>query len=627
MMLLAGCRDDVISEPQNENEGHIGNVCIRLRMKVDGESMPGMTRAATGGEVIPEDETPGTDMENAVNSVCLFVYDSNNGVMTDYVILDENRIAKIMSESGLVVPIDVKDGQGVYVYAVVNPTERMLSLLMSGHTAKDLYMLSYENEYRDVIDEFVPGSAGHQTKLESNRSAGIPMTGIFRAVSNSDSLITIDGPHSEANPLEVYVDVSRIVAKMHLLAVVKEFTLADHSKVKYVCAEDQTSRVRETVLSSDYANWIGWIRLSDVRYIPNGMNKSTYIFPYVDAAGKPADFNMNLMSYVKGNRFDSSVYDYDFVYYDGVSLHRTNISAPDNMGQAEAFDQTRLDLTGGSDNANRYTRGMYCLENYFDIPSNTDFFANYSASIPVVTHLSVAARLTPRNIVVAKDYVALMDNFVKMYENSPDKLYNKYGLTAADFSDADVQRWQNVIKDRYFSESVLPDVYRSDFRIIKALNERDAIDLINWSLMANSLWSGNDADFEKGKYPASTFYVYDTKYDAGTGFVDNVWTQRYLYLTAGAVNLATDENAAIKTYSVPHVGGWGYYYTYLDQLGQTTGGVTPYTASQVMRNVYYLVTVTNFGVPGGTITRPEYIKTNTLPVDWVYGGRSDINLH
>ncbi len=631
-VMLSGCRDDVFREPQKENgehvEGnHVGNMCLRLRLKVEGVHTPAETRAATGVEVISGDETPGTDMENAVKSICLFVYDSNNGVMTDHIILDKDRIAMIMSASGLVVPINTAEGQSVYVYAVVNPTERMLAQLMAGQNAKELYLYSYEEEYRDVIDEIVPGSAGHQTKLESNKSAGIPMTGIFRTVASSDSLITTGGEHPESNPLDVSVEVSRIVAKMHVVAAAKEFTLSDQSKVEYVNAEDHTSHVRENAVNSDYANWIGWIRLSDVHYIPNGMNKSTYLFPHYNNAGKPADRNMDLMSCIRGNRFDETLYDINFVYYDGMALHRTNISAPDNMAQAEALDQTRLDLTGGSNDANRYTRGMYCLENYFDTPANGDFFARYYSSIPVVTHLSIAARLTPRNIVVLKDYAAQMDKFVKMYEDTPDKFLRKYGLTAADFSDADVQRWKTVIKERYFGETTLPDIYRTDFRIVRTLTESDAADLINWSLMANSLWSDNDADFDKGKYPAATFYVYNTEYDDGTGFVDNMWTQRYLYLTAGAVNLATDENARIKTYSVPHVGGWGYYYTYLDQLGQTADGVTPYTASQVTRNRYYIVSVTNFGVPGGTITRPEYIKTNTLPVDWVYGGRSDINLH
>ncbi len=77
---------------------------------------------------------------------------------------------------------------------------------------------------------------------------------------------------------------------------------------------------------------------------------------------------------------------------------------------------------------------------------------------------------------------------------------------------------------------------------------------------------------------------------------------------------------------MPHIGGWGYYYTYLDQL-QTAQNRTPYTASQVTRNTYYLITVGNFGVPGGSTSQPEYIRVNTEPVGWDYEGKSDIDLH
>ena len=78
---------------------------------------------------------------------------------------------------------------------------------------------------------------------------------------------------------------------------------------------------------------------------------------------------------------------------------------------------------------------------------------------------------------------------------------------------------------------------------------------------------------------------------------------------------------------MPHIGGWGYYYTYLDEFGAPHEGRTPYTASQVTRNTYYLITVEKFGVPGGSTSRPEYIRVNTEPVVWDYEGKGDIDLH
>jgi len=625
-MLLAGCSDDAFREPlPEENEELAGDLYIRFQMNLSDDGIPGMSRA----ETIPENETPGTNMENAINEIVLLAYDAESNEMINSVYLEKEQIARIMSDRGLVVPIYAKTGQKMYIYAVVNPSEKIRRMFPHGQDVSGLFVKSGHAEYWDVIDEFVPGTGGHQTALETNKTAGIPMTGIFKEAGRSDNIITVTATHAtKDNPLTVTTDVSRIVAKVHVLASSAKFPLADGSEVEYVHAEDKTSHVRETASGTgdQYLNWIGWIRLSDVRYMPNGMNRSSYIFPHgsEDDPGKPEDLNMDLAPYVVGNGFDRFRYGSDFIFYNGMALHGANISG--RMAQAEAFDRTRLDKTGGSDDPDRYTKGMYCLENYFDTPADGEFFAKYDDVIPMVTHVSIAAKLTPRNIVVAHDYAAKMDGFVSSFESNPDNFRRTYGLKVTDFTDDDVARWKTVLKERYFGETTLPDIYRDDFRIIRTLNEADAVDLINWSLMANLLWSGDENDFDKGKYPAATFYVYDTEYDVNDP-ADDMWTQRYLYLTAGAVNLATDENMKIKTYSVPHVGGWGYYYTYLDQLGQTVGGSTPYTSSQVTRNTYYLLSVENFGVPGGTITRPEHIKVNTMPVGWAYEGRGDIILH
>lgn len=631
MMLLAGCSDDIITPPgplPDEERPRDVFLCFRLKLSDDG--IPGMSRG--GSRALTDEQTPGTDMENAVRTMGLFIYDAGNNTLVDYVYLEGDEIAKITSESGLVVPVYGTPGKSIYVYTVVNPTAKICELFSSMTGIDDLSVHSGKTDYWDVMDEFVPGTGGHQTALEGNGTSGIPMTGVFKENGHSDNLITITGDITEDNPLAVTAEVSRIVAKAHVLAkATKEYTLSDGTRMQYVFAEDKSSHVREAD-NSEFANWIGWIRLSDVRYIPNGMNKSTYIFPHMDKDGRLADLNMNLMDYAIDERFNRSEYDKDFVYYYGVDLHRVNVSSTSHMAQVEAFDQTKLDNTKGTDNPNRYTKGMYCLENYFSIPSSTDYnavlstYINNGLAIPVVTHITVTAQLTPRNIVVAKDYADIMDEFIKEYKQDPSKFYRIYGLTPADFNDADVVRWENTLKNRYFG-ATLPDIYRDDFRIIRTQSEADAMALIDWSLMANLLWSGNDSDFEKGKYPAATFYVYDTNYDPD-GTDETMWTQRYLYLTAGAVNKdnLTDSNIRIKTYSVPHIGGWGYYFTYLDQM-KTSDKVIPYTSSQVTRNTYYLITINNFGGPGGTITRPEYIKVNTVPVNWTYGGRGDVPLH
>lgn len=643
MMLFAGCSDDVLREDLPEEEKPAGNVYIRLQMNLNSDGPAGSRAASRAGEDSTDPETPGKGNENAVNTVDILVFDAPTDKLTDVVFLDKTQIGQITSDDGIVVPIFAKQGQKVKIYAAVNMTAAMRQFFTLGSTGTDFSLSSTGNSYWDVINEFVPGSNGKQTTLETNDNGCIPMTGQFKISDDkfegegSDE-ITISKEHiSKDNPLYVKAGVSRIVAKVHVLAKTIPFKISSGEEVEYAIASSTTPTEQE-LTKKDYSKWIGWIRLDNVRYILNGTNKSTYIFPQTNGTEGQypwKDKNMDLASYRNGRMFSN--YENDFMFYDGMSLHRENISPTSHFAQAEKYveENTWNNTVNGSDNADRYTAGLYCLENYFDTPTaNSDddiFYATRVDAIPMITHVSIAAKLTPRSIVVRKDYKERMDVFVKAYEANPDDFRKKYGLGTDDFTKEDATRWETLSK-RY-SESKDGDYfkdnkfeYRTEFRIIKTVSEADAADLINWSLMINNLWSGDNADFENGKYPASTFYVYDTHYD-GEQAAEATWNQRYLYLTAGAVNAATNANIKIKTYSVPHIGGWGYYYTYLDQLKQTDNGKTPYTASQVTRNTYYLVTVGNFGFPGGTVTRPEYIKVNTMPVGWDYSGRGDINLH
>lgn len=636
MMFFAGCSDDVLREDLPEEEKPAGNVYIHLQMNLNSDGPAGSRAASRAGEDSADPETtPGTHQEEVVNTVDILVFDAATDKLTDIVFLDKTQVGQITSDDGIVVPIFAKQGQTVKIYAAVNMTATMRQFFTLGSTGTNFSLSSTGNSYWDVINEFVPGSNGKQTTLEANDNGCIPMTGQFKveSVSADDTdntagsgEITIKGHTTKDNPLSVKADVSRIVAKVHVLAKSEEYKVTSggkEEKVQYAIAHD----------NPDSKEWIGWIRLDNVCYILNGTNKSTYIFPQAnDTEGQYPwkDRNMDLAHYRNGRMFSN--YENDFMFYDGMSLHRENISPTSHFAQAEQFVQERLDNTKEvpGPTPDPYTAGLYCLENYFDTPTASSgddkFYDTRVDAIPMITHVSIAAKLTPRSIVVREDYKERMDEFVKAYENDPDDFCKKYGLTAGDFKNSDSDRWTNTIKKRYFGSETEANVYRNDFRIIETKSEADAADLINWSLMINNLWSGDDADFENGKYPASTFYVYDTHYD-GEQPAETTWNQRYLYLTAGAVNAASDKNIKIKTYSVPHIGGWGYYYTYLDQLKQTDNGKTPYTASQVTRNTYYLVTVGNFGFPGGTVTRPEYIKVNTVPVGWDYSGRGDINLH
>lgn len=620
MMLFAGCSDDVLREDLPEEEKPAGNVYIRLQMNLNSDGPAGSRAASRAGEDSTDPETPGKGNENAVNTIDILVFDATTDELTDIVFLDETQIGQITSDDGIVVPIFAKQGQKVKIYAAVNMTVAMRQFFTLGSTGTDFSLSSTGNSYWDVINEFVPGSNGKQTTLEDNPNGCIPMTGQFNVESVSDGdtdnttgsgEITIKGHTTKDNPLSVKADVSRIVAKVHVLAKADTDGYA-------IATDSKQNNAR-----------IGWIKLADVRYIPNGTNKSSYIFPQ-EKNNTLKDKNMDLEHYLVGGKINAQLWGPDYVFLDGKTVHKANIDS--YMEVAEQYDSGKLENTSKTEDPNepnRYYKGMYCLENYFDIPSNRTLFDEYEDVIPMITHVSIAAKMTPCEILVESDFEKKMKAFVTSYKENKDDFRQTYGLNELDENDINALAETFTLWDSQIRSIVTNSKIEHGFKKIsfdETIEEEKKISyirhILNWSLMINNVWSNEPSKFDDGRYSDGTFYVYDQKFD------DDTYTgSRYLYLTVGAVSSASDENIHIKARSVPHIGGWGYYYTYIDNDGSTQNGKTPYTASQVTRNTYYIITVENFGYPGGSITNSEYIKVNTRPVGWDYVGKGNINLH
>lgn len=674
-VLCAGCSDDALRGdlPGDNEEEMAGNFFIHLRMNLCDNGIPG-SRA--------DGDTPVLDRkrEKEIKTVDLLVYDVSDGkdLLIDIISLNESQVSAINSEAGLTVPIFAKEGMMVSIYAVANMPHNMRSQFIINQTeGRKANVTSTGADYWDVINEFVPESNGRQSDFETATGKGIPMTGQFKIddgyngdtenTEGKDKFKVTDKHKTKDTPLPITAELTRIVAKIHVLAkTIAPKDLSDGTKdVHYVYAIDNTSTKPAETANEEFSDWIGWIRLRNVRYIPNGTSKSTYLFQQPNDADQLSpykDLKMDLGSYLLGRDnldlgFDENLWSSDFVFYNGLSLHKINIDKDANNNEikhvenAEQYDEPTLNNTLNVKSTDKcYTKGMYCLENYFNTPATgeiADKFSSYDDAIPMVTHVSIAARMIPRHLVITENYMEAMNAFVSEYTKNKGTFYKKYGLTDKDFNDEDIARWSGTITANnitlegissrysdYFKEDKY--IYRTQFRIIKAQREIDAMYILKWSLQVHNLWTSDPAKFETGKYSANTFYVYNLKFDDKTPDTSDKieWNQSYLYLTAGAVNAAnttaTYDNADIKTYSVPHLGGWGYYYTYLDNPGKgdvNASGRTPYTSSLVTRNTYYILTINNFGTPGGTITRPEYIKVNTQAVGWDYTGKGDVNLH
>lgn len=619
MLTLAACSDDTLgTEPLGEDEEIAGDVYLRIQMNL-GDGAPAMGRTGVTPSV---QETPGTTSENQINSVDILVYDIDDDMLANVIPLDDQQIQLVKAEKEVVVPIFATQGHRVKIYAAVNMTDEMRRQFAFGQPGTDFSISTGENTYQNVINQFVPGSNGKQDKLNS----GIPMTGQFKIAANdvvstsnpaNSDVITITRDHiGRDNPLNIVAELRRIVAKVHVVVTMEDPGSATNTYVMSRSAIDPAQQQR-----------YGWVSLEDVHYIPNGINKSTYIFPQYDNNGKPMDRNMGLDHYVTTDwRIDQQLWEPDYMFtLNGTLYHNLeDKTATEKIAaQVEKYDKTRLDntLSGNgyplsgddSDYSERYVKGMYCTENYFDTPVNHTFFSQYSYAIPMITHVTVAAKMTPCTILVENDFAEKMDDEQINVAQGDGKTTSSGRLTPDE-----IDTWQKTIRDKYFTTPDKTTV--PGFIKITADSKEDIIYILTCSLKLHDKWSGTP-DYNNNKFPSGTFYVFDQSYEGEyTG-------ERFLCLTAGAVLTASGDNAHIKSRSVPHVGGWGYYYTYIDNDGSTVNKKTPYTASQVTRNTYYIITVGNFGFPGGTITSPMTIKANTIPVGWDYVGRGETNLH
>ncbi len=611
-LAAASCRGDDSEAPDvPQDDDETEGVYVRCTLNLRDSGRPG-SRAT-------EFTTPGTSRENAIEAVELLVYDN----VTDQLI-DIASVGKSVIEAGkksdtqyeFATRLYVPQGKTIRISAAINFTPKMHRLYFINMEGNNVSVSSAYNDYVSVINEFIPGSSGSQQTLEAGDGTCIPMTGVFTAVDGSGDVFLINAEHKTLETaLPLTADVSRIMAKMHLVT-----TMADGSDIYVKSESEDMSRC-------------GWINVRDVYYLPNGVNKSSYLFPQYDAgavAAVPVDLNMSLEEYMDEKGFNKALWSNAFMFSENSDVYALGAGVDATMQHAEAYTDARWDATfGGTGTGNRYTRGMYCTENYFNMPADEVLMArleNIADPIPMVTHMTVAARMTPHTIIVQPDFRTKMNAFVSNYNSAADKAAFLDGMDIAPdaFGPADIQAWEasgTGIKEHYFKDGVIHTQFYNCEQITPD-SEQEAAYIIKWSLMFNGHWSGSE-DYSNGKYPAGTFFVYDRKYEAGYDGTGD----RYVSLTDGAVEAVHDVDVSVSARSVPHIGGWGYYYTYLDNTEGTVDGVTPFTASQVTRNTYYLVNVTNFGFPGGTVTSPEFIKANTIPTGWDYGGRGDIVLN
>ena len=268
------------------------------------------------------------------------------------------------------------------------------------------------------------------------------------------------------------------------------------------------------------------------------------------------------------NELSPSVPANNFFFHQVEGEQDNSFFCPSLPFDAVRLSETNTDYVGN----NPYTEGIYCPENTFAASDIT-----LEGEQAQVTHVNVAARFTPSNLYIEEE---LLD-YVR--ENYPGELPDD--LTSG--SGGKVECPTEAVASRLFSASLTMAANRNGF-------------------------------------PERTYFYHYTKkafytYGAMVAMLGYQVTMDDLTTNPGAFGEF-----------VPYLGGWGYYYTYVDNRLDNYGKpveTDAYRYGQVERNRYYILNITGFTHPGSSITNPEYILVHTYSFPWKDGGSGSTELN
>lgn len=614
-LILASCarQEEFLPEPSPSEQG--GGVYVRLHLRM---ARGPLTRA---GGADTDGETPGTEAENNIHNFYLLVFDENG---TQPVWTGE--IAGIQNGGTATHRIDnVYLNRAYRLYGIANLTPSQFNAIIA--SARPLeYVLGEKNStahYTEVIDALAPGSHG-----EANQAT----QGVMMSSEGSGLTITDADRGTETNPLKVDIELKRVVAKVHVLATIDQTSNDPNQKYQFL-------RTYKDDGGSNSTTGMGYIRLDRIRYFMNGTNRTTYPFArFTEASGGKSysDPNMEMGEYGWDNNendFDIARVNQDFVYYNQHSLAQfdpdqilNNTRTGFRFHTLESLDNGRYDATvNNSASENRYTHGLYTTENLFTLPeegsdlrNKLDNYAETTGNpLPMVSSVGVAARLAPRLVITTADFKENIEKDYEAYQKDgsvPDKLYTP----------DDWKRWEEI-KNRYkwdtpcgwdklngenFCQVDFGSVADGQTDVSDYQKEQDIRTALTLSLKYFKHYS--ESGYNITLYPAGSFFVY---YDQKNS--------KYYYMTSAVA--VSETLSSVRSQILPHVGGWGYYYTYIDPA---TDDRDPhaYARSQVYRNYYYLLTIRTILTPGSTVTSNDYIRVNTERLEWQYTGKGTIDL-
>ena len=536
--ILCSCRDELRPDLSPAQEGKT-NIIVNLTVERSGSKSP-----ASRSPLDPngDEYTLGfTNAENQINSLTLIMMRidaSGNEVFEASRTISSPADTDNDGVYDVEFQLETNDRGVKHFYLGANLSENHLA---SFRTQDKVFDAGEEDSGHNIVGALMKVKHSQDDELDGNIGEGsnIVMTAPI-LVENRQDITIPSGSTEETITIDNSVKLTRVVAKVLLTCECKS-----ENGIDYVNVEDQNSTM----------NGNGWIRLADVNYMLNVLNRKTYLNYRIK------DDNLIDPNYAMGELIslreegggygitDLEAYQREFLYYDTQAMvEMLNKDVQDREGKTpEACtsriaikydaDKMKVDETTNMGNENHYTEGLYCTENtvYNDMrfANEADF---QSAIRYVTTRVMVGAKYTPKVI---------------------------------------------------WDEGDKPVTYKTEEEAQQILKEVTDYTLEPVTYLAGTFWRDSEGNYyslkgmkEKLKeYPETEFSRYD--------------------------------------------GGWGYYYTYIDENAQNGAIKDTQTRWGIKRNHYYILRVEKIVAPGSPFPGNETMRIHSELVDWIDKGGSE----
>ncbi len=651
-VLLGACSDmkddiDPLPEPQPVT---VGQTCFRFHISLAEPGAP-TTRAEEPGESV------GSDHENAIRSFYVFIFDENYGYVTDINLTGkvENNTEYLYSTDNLV----LKSGTH-YMVAFANLPEALYDKVKNLASDPEHFLYIPVNvgsgpsvmgmsRFYDVINYFARDSYGRQSLLEEASDGCIQMQAV--GTDNADSkLFDLSEVHSKDNPLDVHFELTRSVAKVHLLYADTE-TSGGVDFLKTYKKADETG-------VTNINGGIGFIRADSVYYTVNSLNRKIYLIPKEAEPSKYSklwyeDPNMDLTSVMqkvdaKTYRYDQSELDAEFVYTPPQDYSKlTDAQFYQHFERAEKLDDAKLKRTK-SRQGGGYVKGVYALPNGYakPTPDQTDgnnLLANNRVNpVRSITHLQVAARLMPRELYVDRaTWTSVTDgkntNLTGEERKFVEELFR--GATKQDgyynedvfMSDRGVRLPVDGAKKNFELDcvhidfghrfqvagetTVVPNTTDTEVDLYQKIERFLAL-----CLKVQGAYRNPGTEWQANFFTPGTYWTVPLPY---TDPVTRKQETKYYFITERMAR-TPGTLTGVRNKIVPHVGGWCYFFSYIEDYNvKNSEDITHYSDpnmgyvnSQLLRNTYYLPQLHRITVPGNGDDGGTYIEVNTFSIPW-----------